>query len=219
MTGRTAFLVIFFIIGIIAHPLPETNFNERTAAVTSRLFSTLDDKDPSFGSSDLINPDQNNLQTTSRLQEPGSKLQPRSTVFESPSTLNTTETIFYRVPGTRTALKIVTRPRILSGTNLHISLTNARNYVLTAIHRQRGNDPISRGTFIYPPNITGIGLIFVSFRQRLTWNEVDMALIGLLAALWGSGTYTEAKFTVFKWHDERDLEEEGSGTIYTIKRG
>ena len=218
MIGKKGFVVIYFIIGMVAHPLSKTAFDGGKSIEPFPSLYTPVFEDPCSGSSSTSLSDHDNYksQNAKHLEEPYSKLDIRST--KSPSNLSDPVTIFYRVPESRVCLKITTRPTVLSGTNMHISLTNARNYVLTAIHHQRGNEPITKGEFIYPPNITGIGIIFVAFRFRLTWNEVDSALIGLVAALWGQGYYTEAKFMIYKWNDERDIEEQGSGTIYTTKR-
>ncbi|KAI4213358.1 MAG: hypothetical protein LQ351_004099 [Letrouitia transgressa] len=124
---------------------------------------------------------------------------------------------FYRVPNTNTILGINTR-RPVPGPALRHTLENVKVAVENRLRRE-GDGPILRNhqnPYIYSPKYTGIGVKFESVDQagrKLTWREVDHALLGLIAVLVNREIYSEAFFTIYTEFHSLRLEE-GSGMIF-----
>ncbi|KAI4160176.1 MAG: hypothetical protein LQ342_005965 [Letrouitia transgressa] len=125
---------------------------------------------------------------------------------------------FYRVPNTNTILGINTR-RPVPGPALRHTLENVKIVVENRLRRE-GDGPILRNhqnPYVYSPKYTGIGMKFESVDQagkKLTWREVDNALLGLIAVLIVRENYAEAFFTIYTEFHQLRLEE-GSGSIFS----
>ena len=142
-------------------------------------------------------------------QESCSILRTRSMTSSNP------DPFYYRISYTNTILKITPRPRRISGTEKRVVINNARRFVRSEIRRS-GDGPINQGSYIYPARITGVGLAFISMGNKLTWGETNNALFGLLNALYERGIYSEASFIVYDDSQGLRLQEEGSGSIFSL---